>query len=446
MMVVLQCDMPNCGFKTVDGSDAIVVALLTNHNLTHQFTNAGAHPKGPKLERPRIDMGVECETWNAFERRWDNFCRGSGVNAASASVQLFQCASEALGDALLKADPIIATRPVDEVMRAMKSLAIIPVSLGVKRAELVAMHQKADEQFRSFSARVRGKAETCGFFVSDKCECGKENLVSYTDETIRDVLLGGIADMDIRREALSVEGIQLKSVNDVIGFVEGREMARNALPSPCNSALSSFKRNSTRRPDMSSTQTDGRRHDQPPPLPPTDRTKQAPCPDCGKNFFVFSETPRGWNRKAHERCKDCYIAQRRRKGGVRRGTAGANAVAIEEGPFSQVSSIVPANCQENQTHPTSDSQVSALHHHSFTAGTWHRAQFAKHPTIKLRVSIDVTAPGANQRTCSPLFADIDVIPDSGAQSNVWSLDQFLAHGFSQKDLHPVSLGLQAANK
>ena len=36
--------------------------------------------------------------------------------------------------------------------------------------------------------------------------------------------------------------------------------------------------------------------------------------------------------------------------------------------------------------------------------------------------------------------------DSGAQSDVWSLTEFLAAGFSRADLHPVSLSMQAANK
>ena len=301
--MVLECSLPGCDFKTMDGSDAIVVALLTNHNLAHQLpptssTCAATCPKGPKLERPRIDMGVENETWNMFERRWDTFYRGSGIDAATASVQLFQCASDALGDALLKVHPTITTLPVDDVLNAMKSLAIIPVSLGVKRADFMVMHQNAEEQFRSFAARVRGKAETCEFRVSHKCVCGKDNLIDYTDEAIRDVLLSGIADVDIRREALSVEDMQCKSINEVTAFVEGKEMARNALTSSHNSAISSFKRD-RRSADTNTGQKD-RRH-QPPPPPPAhvDRTRQAPCPDCGRKFHIFTENAHGWNRKPH---------------------------------------------------------------------------------------------------------------------------------------------------
>ena len=51
------------------------------------------------------------------------------------------------------------------------------------------------------------------------CQCGLVNDVDYTDETLRDVLLAGIADLDIRHEALSVEGMNLKAVNDVISYM-----------------------------------------------------------------------------------------------------------------------------------------------------------------------------------------------------------------------------------
>ena len=114
-------------------------------------------------------MGVDSEVWNTFQRRWNNFRRGSGIDDASASTQILECASDAFADALLKADPDITTRPIAEVVEKMKSLAIIPVSSGVKRTELVAMIQSSDETFRCFSIRVRGKAETCNFVLQNTC-------------------------------------------------------------------------------------------------------------------------------------------------------------------------------------------------------------------------------------------------------------------------------------
>ena len=43
---------------------------------------------GPKLDRPKIEVGVSMEDWNIFERRWAVFRSGSNIADASASVQL----------------------------------------------------------------------------------------------------------------------------------------------------------------------------------------------------------------------------------------------------------------------------------------------------------------------------------------------------------------------
>ncbi|XP_068700869.1 uncharacterized protein [Montipora foliosa] len=120
----------------------------------------------------------------------------------------------------------------------MRSLAVIPVATCVLRTGLLQLRQERDEPFRALTARVRGKAETCAF--STTCECGKN--VDCTDHVIRDVLLNGISDADIRREVLGTKNVLQTPVNDVIALVENKEMARNALPSSTLSAVSSFKR------------------------------------------------------------------------------------------------------------------------------------------------------------------------------------------------------------
>ena len=84
----------------------------------------------------------------------------------------------------------------------------------------------------TFAARVQGKAETFEFKTtfyetSSNCNTAINGVIYYTDEVIRDVLLNGITDMDIRREALSTKGIQIKPISDVIRFVKTRETARN---------------------------------------------------------------------------------------------------------------------------------------------------------------------------------------------------------------------------
>ena len=178
-MVVVSCPATGCAYVTEDLPSDIVVQLLSIHAIEHSRPPVSAS-RGPKLNRPIIDVGVNEETWNAFLRRWETFRIGSDISDSAAPVQLFQCASEPLGDLLLKADPLIATRPLKIVTSTMRSMAVIPVARGVTRAELYGMHQSLDEPIRMFAARVRGKAETCNFTTSTQCQCGHHVEADYT--------------------------------------------------------------------------------------------------------------------------------------------------------------------------------------------------------------------------------------------------------------------------
>ena len=88
------------------------------------------------------------------------------------------------------------------------------------------MRQIRDESFRSFSARVHAKADTCAFSV----DCSRGLKVNHTDHMIRDSLLNGISDFDIRWEILGITDSFTTAVNDVIALVKSKEMARNAIP------------------------------------------------------------------------------------------------------------------------------------------------------------------------------------------------------------------------
>ena len=239
IIVIVTCSVPDCEFQSADFSEALAIALLTNHGLAHQIPATPPQNtalKGPKLERPKVEIGISTE--NIFNRRWEVFRAGSGIDDSSAPSQLFQCAGNELGDNLVKANPNATNETLPQLMAAMRSLAVIPVATSVLRTELLQLHQERDEPARAFAAKVRGKAETCAF--ATKCTCGLS--ADYTDHAIRDVIVNGLYDNDIRREVLGVKDILQKPVNEVIALVENKEMAQNALPSSSLSAVSSFRR------------------------------------------------------------------------------------------------------------------------------------------------------------------------------------------------------------
>ena len=335
-MVKVTCPLPGCGFKTEDQEASVVAVLLQIHASTHTtVAGGGTQVRGPKLDRPRIDTGADQEAWNTFLRRWDAFRVGSGVSDSMASVQLLQCASEELSERLLKAVPQIATCPLDEVMRAMQSLAVIPVARGIVRAELMRMRQGNDESFRAFAAKVRGKAETCGFTLNatSPCACRHRFDLDYTVEVIRDVLLAGIGNDEIKQHVLSTEGVAETSINELVALVEKREMARSAVSrNRSMSSTTDFDRDvhAVSRVRRSSPADDVARAS----LSTFKQKKKSisieksmPCPGCGEAFWPYRKTLRGVNKRPFKQCLRCYRSGRPRPlSGARSQNAGCVVV------------------------------------------------------------------------------------------------------------------------
>ena len=399
--------------------------------------------KGPKLERPKIALEASNEDWNAFCRRWDAFRKGTGIDNTTASSQLLECATDGLMNIVLRASPTFVSLPIDDALKVLKSLAVVPVALGVLRSDLASLRQDPDEPFRAYAARVQGKAETCEFKVSFNGSCAKCHApftgeVYYVDEVIRDVLLNGIADIDIRRDALATEDIHRKSVNELIAFIESRETARNANPSSSILGLSSYRR-STKSAAATSFSTkpqiQEKRHFMP---SASDRARTAFCPDCGMTFHLFTELRRGWNTKPHERCAACWKTWKN----DRRSSSNtpndrpmmSNAISVDSETFGQLTSI---GLQQSQRQHKRHKPITLVHH-VFTASEWRRAKVREHPRITLSLTPDFDH--CQQATY------IDAVVDSGAQSNVWSMKAFLDAGYSRHDLSPVTLALGAANK
>jgi hypothetical protein len=298
MTTQIACPFPECDYETDEVTEAVAIALLNAHIHVHSHppqapaaTASVARMKGPRLEQPRIEAGVTTEKWNAFVRRWETFKDGSDIDNNSATLQLFYCAHEALGDIILRAEKTFASKPLTEALQIMKSFTVIPVARGVLCSDLAAMRQNNDEPFHNFAAKVCRKAETCDF----KVLCGS------CQEVICDVILHGVADDNIRHDALGAPDSHTKTVSEVIAFVEGKETARDAHPSPSLNASSTYRRTNAapQPPPMPSRRNTTSAGNNAPPTA-AEKAKTASCPGCRKPFYLFTELRRGWNRTPHD--------------------------------------------------------------------------------------------------------------------------------------------------
>ena len=149
---------------------------------------------------------------------------------------------DSLGDDLLKGTTDILAESEETLLAAIKKLAVQPVARGVRRTELMNMQQDSGESIRSFHAKVKGRAATCSYVV--KCSCTPQTNVDYTELVIKDVILNGLADEDIKKEVLGADDLDGLSVEKLVSRVEGKETARNALQkgSITSAGISSFKK------------------------------------------------------------------------------------------------------------------------------------------------------------------------------------------------------------
>ena len=83
----IQC--PRCDYKTQENlQKSVALAVFAAHVTAHSTppaapapTTAPAPRGPPKLERPKVGMGISMEEWNVFKRRWDAFVIESGLDA-----------------------------------------------------------------------------------------------------------------------------------------------------------------------------------------------------------------------------------------------------------------------------------------------------------------------------------------------------------------------------
>ena len=136
----------------------------------------------------------------------------------------------------------------------------------------------------------------------------------------------------------------------------------------------------------------------------------------------------------------------------------ANIQAIESEPISQVTAIhhLEANTSQRRRKRScrrhNESAICAasgptptrLEHHIFTKGEWRRAQLRDHSRVTITISVDNPANSTDGQVHRNQVT-LSLNADTAAQSDLWSIEDFLACGFSRDDLQPVRLSLAAAS-
>ena len=148
-----------------------------------------------------------------------------------------KCFTEELISTVDKAVHDIGLLDLDSLLREVKAVAVLPVAVRILRAMAHSAKQAYGERFQAFAAKVRGLTTDCNYVLpcpqavaaAQVCTAVPDcRGVDYTSEVIKDILLSGIYDLDVRRKVLGTAGIEDKTVNDLVRIVEAKEVARDA--------------------------------------------------------------------------------------------------------------------------------------------------------------------------------------------------------------------------
>ena len=396
-MPLLKCPVVDCSWEYASEFDkAQSLEIIKLHVSVNHLVNSPPQIKPPRIDRPTVDTGIDQEEWNMFVARWKQFKVASEISIISAPLQLFHCASETLGNLLLKANPSVTSTDEDTVLKSMEAFAVIRVSKAAQRTALMKLTQDDDEAIRTFVARVQGKAETCGFVALGTCKCGESLSVDYTQEVIKDVVMAGLSSNDIQTSMLEIDGFETKSLNDLVSLIERKERARKTYKPVEVSAVSEYKKRKGNKSVAKSNKQ----------LPA--KSSKVPCPDCSGSFCVFN----GKNRSPFKNCYDCY----------KKSAQKVKTTATVEVRSSQNDEFLSQNS-------------SIMSHSALTISSYQEKPKA-HPKINFML----------KPTFMKQFTSCVGITDTGAQTNLWFVDEFLKAGFKQSSLQRPLVKVCAVNQ
>ena len=445
-MPELQCPHEGCESLTTNPDKDLCIALFNAHISTHSKAGGGEQrSRAEKLVRPRIAVGMLEENWSSFLLQWDMYATGSALEGADRVRQLLYCCESQLMDMVLGVDPQIATRDEDRAKEIIKRMAVVPVAMGVRRAEMLAMKQEAGEPSRAYAAKIQRKAATCQFQVTCPIPCGKN--IDFTEILVKYTYVNGLEDDDIKKEALGWDNLDTSSLAECIAHVEKREMARDAL-----------KKESGLQAAGISAKEKGAKDD--PRL-----RKKIKCANCTEIIAQFAVNRNG-SIGERKLCPECWRQSRkshpmntrgeRKPAAPSRQHAVENTEAVAGSQQSTHNAIVIATVRANSGQ-TVVSMVAAnkaggkafvLDHHVYSdSAGWMKKKSDPAPNLMVQVSVnredylDLGLPIPMERETTA-----GANCDSGADSTLWGLKHFHACGFKKGDLYPVvSQKLSSAN-
>ena len=411
-----KCPFSECTYETDDVEDGLAAVLLTVHsNGTHLPITTSTQPtaKIERIRRPTLSCAGTSEDWSYFLSRWNDYTAATKITGKDEVLQLLECCDEQLRKDLTRnAGGSLANKPLQEVMQAIKTLAIRDENAMVARVQLHNMRQDHDETIRSFCARARGQAGVCKFTINcPNCH----TVVNYTGNVLCDVLTRGLADGEIQLD-LVADKKQDKGLEEIVQFIERKEAGKRSAGKLLQTQGAAATRSQYRRDEQNDTKNTP--SDQ---QPPHDQNKC--CSYCGKHGHGTNAPPklrRNVCPAYGHTCEHCgrqnhYQKVCRSKDKPKRQPT--------QGNHTTEDAVFDALCSATGTNQTLTSHTCAvsLDHHLYNNlnNRWSKQASQPQPFITLSATVhpdDYYTLGLTPVTQQPKTTTLSAMADTACQS------------------------------
>ena len=470
------CPSKDCT-KTFD--DKLDAALLLHLINLHASIDHGAAPaatassaaKPEKVKRPTISASGTNEDFVYIQQRWSEYKQACKLTGPDVVFQLLECCEESLRKDLTRLHGSLVTQSEEDVIKKIKTLAIRQENVMVARVQLHNMTQDRDEPVRTFTARLKGQASVCQFSV----ECtGCKVQVDYSDIIIRDAMIRGLYDEDIRLDILGDSDLAQKTLEDATAAIEAKESGKRtasrlmprpgAEPASSSAGLSSYQK-------LNKRQQPGKHNPPATPKQPQQAAQNECCGYCGQRH------PRPSSRKERasicpaygHMCSGCKIPHHfesvcRRGQKPHESRSATTAVDDSSETFNLLCSVgshkLPSASPPHFTAPSqiNDSFCGALagslviDHHVYNdlCQMWERRASDPQPFIDVTVEVSPSDMAKLGVTTAQMDKSAVVskpaMADTGCQSTLAGISLLHCLGLQRSDLIQCSMKMSAADE
>ena len=266
--------------------------MMNNHAMNHSIplppppaTTDPKHARPDRVKRPEITSTCTSEDWGFFEEMWSEYKTTTKLAGQELTMQLTNCCDIQLRQDLFRSFGTTTGKTEDDILIAIKNLAVRKENLTVARTTLIKAKQDRDEPVKIFVARLKGLASMCDYSMTVNCAGRNEITVNFAHVIIRDVLVTGMADAEIQADVLG-HTEQNQALDTLTSFIEAKEVGKQSYAhfsgaQSADAVRSSYKRQNTTPPTAPNFRPSTNR---PQPASPTQFTtdKAAVCGWCGR--------------------------------------------------------------------------------------------------------------------------------------------------------------------